>query len=132
MGKYFLIFGLLNLCYCTSKKAPIVGTWRVDSRFYEATYKIEQARQSLQAQVLFYDDGTTRYNFKGGTKQYLFASLKAKNGQYLDGMSSATKQKSSTGKALPKFAIKPKGNDTLEVISYIGQRPLSEHWIRKK
>ncbi len=133
MGRYLLIFSLISLSHCaSSKKPPIVGIWQVNSRFYAATYEIEYTPKYLQAQVLFYDDGTTHYQYQGGIKQYLFQDLHFKNNQYLDGMSSATQQKPGTAKKQPQFKIKPKGNDTLEVTSYVRQRPLVEHWVRKQ
>ncbi|HAS46609.1 MAG TPA: hypothetical protein DCS93_39365 [Microscillaceae bacterium] len=132
MGKYLLMIGLANFCCCTSKPSPIVGTWQVASKFYTATYKIAQTKQSFQAQVLLYDDGTTHYQYQGGTKQYLCKRLQAKNGQYLDGMASATQQKTNPGKTASQLTIKPKSKDTLEVISYIRQQPLVEHWVRKR
>ena len=141
MGKYLLMLGLVGLITCTSKTPlqqnnSITGVWQVESKFYAATYKIEQHQRSLQAQVLFYDDGTTRYQYQQGKKHFLFENLKRKKKSkkelYLDGNSGATKKEGNTHKISSKFKLKPISPDILEVTSYVMQQPLTEHWVRKK
>ena len=122
---FFLFLWMLSACQ--NKADDMVGIWKVNDRFTKASYQIEQDGRYLKAFVLAYDDGTTQYKFDGSKKHYAFTGLKHKKGVYVDGVSGATSKTEN-----PKnYAIKKKHKDTLEVTTYILNKPIIETWIRK-
>ncbi len=125
MKKTGILFFMLLFIFCTKSHKEILGTWKVNSLFYKATYKIEKQNKRLIGKVIYYNDGTTILNKTGTEKDIFLTNLKYKNNVYVDAMSGATQ---TTSKNL---IIKIKHKDTLEVTSYIGNKPLVEIWTKK-
>lgn len=123
----FLIL-IISLCSCYRQYNDIKGEWKVNSKFYHATYQIIEEDDNLNGLVLYYNDGTTKYTYDGTKRRYVFTGLKKEKNQYVDGISGAT-SKNSTPKSIE---IKSKSEDTLEVTTYIMDKPLLEIWTRKQ
>lgn len=111
---------------CVADTSPLLGTWKVDSPFYRATYQIENHSGKCRAKVLYYNDDTTVYRYNDDDPWYQFTNLKSKKNEYVDAISGATK----TGKQ--SISIVPVHKDTLKVTSYILHKPLTETWFRIK
>lgn len=123
----FLLFPIIMVS-CQRQEDPLVGKWKVNSKFYSATYQISEAGNELNGLVLSYNDGTSKYK-QGDEKQYfVFTGLKKESElQYVDGISGATSKKDA-----PKsIEIKQINKDTLEVTTFIMNKPLTEIWTRK-
>lgn len=127
MQKWIFIFFLLATMSCSQQEEILLGKWVVHSRFYQASYQILEEEKEFKALVLYYNDGTSKYQYDGSNKHFLFTKLKKKKGQYIDAISGAT-TKEGRGEHL---SIHPKNKDTLEVTTYIMDRPLKEIWTRK-
>ncbi len=113
---------------CSSRQDSIIGEWKVNSRFYQAVYQIVEENDALSGVVLYYNDGTTKYKYDGLKRRYAFTGLKKDKDQYVDGITGAT-----TKMEAPKSVeIKKRGRDTLEMTSYIMEKPLVEIWTRNK
>ncbi len=111
---------------CTPLGNEIVGDWKVDSDFYNANYRIASEEGKLTTKVLYYNDGTTRYQYDGTQSKYIFHDLQEEGDVYTDGSTGATtsnKNKQNTKLEL----IHP---DTLLISSYILQQQVTEKWIR--
>lgn len=131
MNKYLLILLAGIVFSCAPHENLPEGMWRVNDKFYNATYQISASKQGIKSQILSYDDGTSKYTYQGGEKHYFFENLRyQKNGQYaIDGTSGATTKKAK--KHVPKKTlVKVKNNDTLEVTTYLMSQPMKEHWVR--
>lgn len=102
------------------------GYWKVDSDFYKATYHIQEVDNQTKAHIVSYNDGTTKYTSETRPNQFLFNNLKKKDDVYVDAISGATKT-SSKGNT---NHIRIKHKDTLEVTTYLMNKPLTEFWIR--
>jgi len=125
---YACIFLLLSTA-CNQHTDPIEGEWKLNSRFYSATYKIAKERNQLNGLVLYYNDGTTKYKHDGSSNYYFFTGLKKQaNNHYIDGISGAT----SKNEISENIEIKYKSTDTLEVTSQVLNKPLVEIWTRNK
>jgi hypothetical protein len=110
---------------CAKREYEITGFWKVHSNYYKATYKIVEEQNKLVGKVIYYNDDTTIL-YETGTKKDIFLfNLKPNKTGYIDAVSGATKTNSNT-------SIKTKHRDTLEVTSYIQNKPLIETWIRIK
>lgn len=127
MKKWIIAGYLLSLFACQNPIDTIVGEWRANSAFYQATYEIIAEEDHWNGQVLYYHDGTTKYRYDGRGKRYLFTGLKKSDGQYIDGISGAT----ATGNQLKSIEINKKHEDTLEVTTYVMNKPIVEIWTRK-
>jgi len=128
MKQWLILLFLLIAIACRQQIDPLVGIWKVNSSFYSATYQIMKKRNQLNGLVLFYNDGTTRYKHDGTQQQYIFNGLKKKeDGQYVDGISGAT-TKNDTPK---NIEIKIINKDTLEVTTFVMNKPLVEFWTRQ-
>ena len=62
---------------------------------------------------------------KGTNKDIFLHEIKQKDGLYIDAISGATITKK-------ELVIKQKNEDTLEVTTYIRNKPLKELWIKKR
>ncbi len=129
MRELVLLLLLLSLISCLTSSDKLLGEWRLVSRFYSATYQIIEDGKELKALVLYYNDGTTKYHYSEGEEYYLFTGLKEKNGVYVDGVSSATKVDEKVA-SKPNLSIKRIGLDTLEVTTYVREKPKKEIWVR--
>ncbi len=124
--KKSLVGVFLFLISCSSQiDHRVLGTWKVQSTFYKAIYKIEKQHTKLIGKVLYYNDDTTILKKTNTDKDIFIKNLEYKNEVYVDAISGATKTNSKNLK------IKVKHKDTLEVTSYISNKPLVEIWIRK-
>ncbi|MGH1388047.1 hypothetical protein [Kordia sp.] len=127
MRKAFLISSAIVVFSCTKKENPMIGIWKVNSRFYKATCEILEENDTVKGEVLYYNDNTTVYRSeKGQPKSYFFNNIKEKNGTYIDAVSGATKIENENKTAILHLLSK----DTLEVTTYILNKPLKEIWIR--
>ena len=105
----------------------MIGIWKVDSKFYKATCKILEENDTVKGEVLYYNDNTTVYRSKKGqAKSYFFNNIKEKNGTYIDAISGATKTKNKNKTATLHLV----STDTLEITTYIMNKPLKEIWVR--
>ncbi|MEW7290245.1 hypothetical protein [Aquimarina sp. 2304DJ70-9] len=116
---------IILLFSCSGKKNQLLGAWSLESNFYRATYEIVEDDGKIKAKVLYYNDDTTAYQYDGQTPQYLFSDLKEKENRYIDAVSGAT----NTETNYPN--IKVISQDSLEVTTYLVNKPLKEIWIRK-
>lgn len=121
-----MLFTLGFLFSCDRPADELLGTWKVNSKFYKATYEVIEEADEIKALVKYYDDDTFRYSFDSTNVHYVFTSLKKKGDQYVDGVSGAT-VKNADAKGL---SISIKAKDTLEVTSYVLDKPLVETWTR--
>jgi len=122
-GIFFLL--LLLLISCSKKPKELIGVWEVKSLFYKATYCIEDKDDKIIGRIIYYNDGTYIYKETGTEKDIFLHKIEKKSGLYIDAISGATITKKET-------TMKLVGKDTLEVISYIKNRPLKEYWIKKR
>ncbi|MCT4698734.1 hypothetical protein [Tenacibaculum haliotis] len=124
MKKY--LFGLsIFIIGCNPKiDNRILGTWKVQSNYYDATYKIERQGKKLIGKVIYYNDGTTILRETKTQKDVFLKNLKYKNNIFIDAVSGATKTNSNY------LSIKVNHKDTLEATSYIMNKPLIEFWIK--
>ncbi|WP_292945370.1 hypothetical protein [Olleya sp. UBA1516] len=118
---------LLIITFSCSKSAPeLLGVWQVKSNYYKATYSIINENDSIKAKVLYYNDGTTILRKEDKNTFYVFENLKPSNNGYVDAVSGATK----TNEIKPNIELQSLHKDTLEVITYLRNKPLKEVWIR--
>lgn len=120
---------VILLISCENKSKKLLGSWKTTSEFYNAIYRIVEKDGSIQGIVEYYDDGTTYYKHGEGEEyEYIFKNLNEEGGVFVDAVSGATQSDS-----LPKeISIEIKSTDTLEVTTYIMNRPLRENWIKVK
>lgn len=111
---------------CANNTPELLGTWKVVSNYYKGTFEILEQNDSIKAKVLYYNDDTTIIRASDKKEYYVFENLIAKNHVYVDAISGATKTKD----AKANISIKPINKDTLEVTTYIYNRPLKELWVR--
>ena len=105
----------------------MIGIWKVDSKFYKATCEILEENDTVKGVVLYYNDNTTKYKHEvGAPKSYFFNDIKEKNGTYIDAISGATKIENNNKTATLHLLSK----DTLEITTYIMNKPLKEIWTR--
>lgn len=122
---FFFLAITTVLLSCKDKKNELLGTWSVNSKFYKAICFITETEERIKGQVLYYNDDTTVYNYEEGTtKNYFFNNIKEQKNEFVDAISGATK----TGEQQIKLKLRHK--DTLEVTTYIVNKPLTETWIR--
>lgn len=120
---------LLLVASCADTKDPLEGEWEVRSRFFKARYEILKEDNQLKALVLFYDDGTTVYNYDGTKRHYAYQNLRKKEDIYVDVVSGATKHKESDTMT---DHIRMIGNDSLQMITYMMNKPIIDVWVRKQ
>lgn len=118
-----LILVLITLISCSNQE-EINGYWSVQSDFYKAVYHINDFDNTKKAEIISYNDGTTKYNKHTKPNQYLFSNLKKRDKSYVDLVSGATKITSNTNQ------IKIIHPDTLEITTYLHNTPLTELWIK--
>lgn len=112
---------------CVHKQDSLLGVWNVKSNFYKATCQIVKENNTYKGLVLYYNDDTSIYKHKeGDVKTYFFNNIKAENNQFVDAISGATIASSRLAE------LKLKHQDTLQVTTYIKQKPLTEIWIKQK
>jgi major membrane immunogen (membrane-anchored lipoprotein) len=122
--KKIIVLACILLCACGKNTEALLGTWKVQSKFYRATYNIVEVDNELKAEVVYYNDDTTVLRQNEETPFYLFHNLKFQDDHSIDAISGATKTKEQ-----PVF-LKLKHKDTLEVTTYISNQPLKEIWIK--
>ncbi len=129
MKKWSLIMLLcLSFLSCMDKKdLRILGDWRVNNRFYQASYQIANTNGKLVGKVMQYNDGTTKYQWDNKNPRYLFKNLTSKDGVFVDGYSGATMKTDGF-----KIQIQVLHEDTLNTTLFTNHHPTSEIWIRKK
>lgn len=119
---------LIILIACQQRQDPLIGKWKVNSKFYYATYQILEDGNQLKGLVISYNDGTSKYHYDKEKPYYIFTGLKKENAQYyVNGVSGAT-TKNSESKSIE---IKRINNDSLEVTTFVMSKPLTEIWTRK-
>ena len=121
----FLLIALL-LAACSHNPKAVLGTWQVSDPYYTARYELAEVDGQLSAEVLYYNDGTQRYNASGNQHRYLSSNLKWNDGVYIDGVSGAT----NTSKTSARITIEQVHTDTLEVRYAEHQSPAVERWVR--
>ena len=127
MKSYLYVLFLIVLCGCSHTTEELYGTWKVQSKYYRATYEIYMEHDSVKAKVLYYNDDTSIYR-DGDTKEYyLFKNLKPDGKGYADAISGATITNNNK-----TIYIEPKHRDTLTVTHYIMHKPLNEIWVRNE
>lgn len=127
--KKLAILLLLFAVSCKDTIDPLEGEWEVRSRFFKARYEILREDDQLKGLVLFYDDGTTKYRYDGTKRHYAYQNLVKKDSVYVDAVSGATQVKEDH-KMIDH--IKMIGNDTLEMVSYMMNKPIVDVWVRKQ
>ncbi len=104
----------------------IIGEWKVNSKFYQATFEIMEENDTWNGLVVYYNDGTTKYMHNDTKSRYAFTGLKKEKEVYVDGITAATSKKGA-----PKSVeIRKQGKDSLEVTTYIMNKPIVEVWTR--
>ncbi|MCH2032537.1 MAG: hypothetical protein MK202_03365 [Tenacibaculum sp.] len=125
--KRFLLLTIIPLMSCsTSVDHRIFGTWKTNSKFYAATYKIEKNSEKIIGKLLYYNDGTTVLHETKSDKDIFIKDLQYENEAFVDATSGATQTTSK------KYQIKIKHTDTLEVTTYVRNKPSIETWTRKQ
>jgi|GEM_PF-1279879 len=128
MKKRTITVLLLIAFSCSPKPDPILGKWRVESKYYRATYNIVEVNDSLQGKVIYYNDDTTIIREEDDGEYFAFKNLKKDDGMYMDAISGATKTKDIK----PNITLKLRHPDTLDVTTYVRNNALKETWIRIK
>ncbi|WP_460219267.1 hypothetical protein [Psychroserpens sp. MEBiC05023] len=128
MKNRVLLFILLVAFSCAEKENPLLGKWEVDSKYYRAIYNIIKSNDSVKGKVLYYNDDTTIIRESDGKDYYIFMDLKEDEGIYVDAISGATK----SNDIKPNIELNLIHLDTLDVTTYIRNKPLKEIWIRVK
>ena len=123
MKKGILLLALILLS-CNNEAEQLLGRWKVDSKFYRATYDIVEVDGDLKVEVIYYNDDTTVLRQNKAKPYYLYNNLQQKDNQFIDAISGATKSN------VQEVSIKPRHKDTLEVTTYILKKPLTEIWIK--
>lgn len=127
MKKALFISIAIIVFSCTKKESSIIGIWKVDSKFYKATCEILEEKGVVKGIVLYYNDNTTVYRHEEGQpKSYFFKNIKEKDGTYIDAISGATKTENPSKTTTLQLISK----DTIEITTYIMNKPLKEIWIR--
>ncbi|CAL2104545.1 conserved protein of unknown function [Tenacibaculum sp. 190130A14a] len=126
MKRFLLITVILFLGCSKSFDQRIIGIWKTNSKFYEATYKFEKVRKNIVGKLLYYNDGTTILRETGTDKDIFIKNLQYKDRLFIDAVSGATQTTSSN------YQIKVKHKDTLEVTTHIRNKPSIEIWTRKQ
>ena len=126
MKQFLLIITIILTACSTNIDQRVLGIWKTNSNYYKAVYKIEKSNQKITGKLLYYNDGTTVLHETGTDKDIFIKDLKYKNQCYVDAVSGATKTTTQS------YKIKVKHNDTLEVTTYIRNKPLIETWTRKQ
>ena len=125
MKKGILFLSMFCFLFCSKKPKELIGKWQVKSPHYKAIYSIEEDNNKIVGKVNYYNDGTYVYRAKGTNKDIFLHEIKQKDGLYIDAISGATITKK-------ELVIKQKNEDTLEVTTYIRNKPLKELWIKKR
>lgn len=128
MKRQMLILCSIMMISCQYQQDSLIGKWKVNSKFLNATYQILEDGDELNGLVLFYDDGTTKYRHDGTKNHYVFKGLKKENEQYVDGISGATTKENNTPRSIE---ITKKHKDTLEVTTLVMNKPIVEFWTRQ-
>lgn len=124
--KRFLFITTIHFISCSkSFDNRILGEWKTNSKFYKATYKFEKISKNIVGKLLYYNDGTTVLQETGTKKDIFIENLDYKDNVFVDAVSGATQTTSQN------YQIKVKHQDTLEVTTYIRNRPLIETWTRQ-
>ena len=124
MKKIVVLFIGYLVMSCNESPKGLLGTWRVDSKFYRANYKILEENDSIKALILYYNDDTTVLKHNPKQPRYAFSNLTSKKDVFVDAISGATKNENHT------LSIKQIHKDTLKVTTYILNKALNETWIR--
>ena len=126
--KYLIIITIFISLWACSQQIDdtIFGTWIVDNKYYNATFKIFEEKRKIKGQVIQYNDGTSKYSLDEKKPRYIFHDLNYKDSTFVDGISGATAKDKA-----PNIAIKVLHTDTLEVTNYINGHRSMERWIRK-
>lgn len=117
-----LLFLLILSCKETMNQ-QIFGLWKIQNRFYEATYHITEEDGMVVARVMKYDDGTTKYLWDDDNPKYLFRNLQQKGEMFVDAVSGATKTDSN-----PTIEIEIWQIDSLRTTIYSNHHPRYELW----
>lgn len=117
---------LLTTIACTSQDSRLLGTWKVQSPFYQATYEIVPDKIGYTGKIIYYNDGTSQYSSKD--QRILFKGLLQQDSIYIDVISGATTANNSS----KTICIKIKNQDTLEATTYIMNQSIKELWIKQQ
>lgn len=128
MKRWIIILITIIGVSCHHHPDDLIGVWTVQSKFYSGTYQIKEDGKKLSGVVLYYNDGTSKYTYNEEKPYYIFTGLKKDNGIYIDAVTGAT----SSNEKPQTLEIQKIHLDTLEVTTYIRNKPLKEIWIRKK
>jgi LEA14-like dessication related protein len=125
MKKSIFFLTVVFLISCTKKPTELIGIWEVQSPFYKARYAIEEHKDNVVAKIKYYNDDTYVYRESGTDKDIFLYKIQKKEDVYVDAISGATITKK-------EITLKLKSKDTLEVTTYIRNKPLKEFWIKKQ
>ena len=125
MKRNFIFLLILLFLSCSKNPKELVGIWTVKSPHYRAIYSIEEYNCNVVGKIKYYNDDTYVYKETNTEKDIFLHKIKRKDSIYIDAISGATITKN-------KLTIKQKNEDTLEVTTYIRNKPLKEFWIKKK
>ena len=103
----------------------LLGIWKTNSKFYRATYKFEKVNHNIIGKLLYYNDGTTILHETGTTKDIFIKNLRYDDHLFIDAVSGATQTTSRN------YEIKVMHTDTLEVTTFMHNKPSIETWTRK-
>lgn len=128
MKKTILLTLFITVFSCGKTDNPLLGLWKVNSKFYKATCQILEENNEVKGLVLYYNDDTTVYSYKDGQdKNYFFNNIKKHDNVYIDAVSGATKTEKSNDLVTLNLISK----DTLEVKTYLMKKPIKEIWIKQ-
>jgi len=102
----------------------LLGTWQAQDKYYTGLYQIIDQDGELFGKVLYYDDGTTLYEFDIAKPKYIFEGLAYYKGVFVDAEARTTHK--------PSITLKVLHPDTLEVKLFVNYQPSTEIWVRKK
>ena len=113
---------------CAQDNSDILGTWRLDSRSHKAVYEILEEGESLNGLVVYYNDGTTKYEQDSTQRRYAFKDMQKEESVYVDGISGATNltEKNSGIK------ISVLSTDTILLTNYVMNRNVHDTLTRVK
>lgn len=125
MKKWILFLLAVSFFSCSSSDSNLPGDWKVISFYYQATYRVVEEDSKMAVRVMYYNDGTTKYNWNPENRWYLSTEIKKKNDVYVDATTGASKQ-------FAKIRLKSISSDSLEMQTLAFNGIMKELWIKNK
>lgn len=121
-----LLLASILLSSCSKEEDKIKGIWKVESPFYKATYHIVEKRNTLFANVLYYNDGTTLFSGNSKVPRIYLSDIQYYKGKYI----AKNVQKIFRGEE-EKIILELVEDNEIMVTTTIMHKPLIEKWIRE-